>query len=329
MRPNPDDASAIEVSGLIKRYGATTAVDGLSFAVPRGTVTGFLGPNGAGKTTTMRIMLGLAAPTEGTTCVFGVPYPHLTDPIRSVGASLEVTGFHPGRSGRNHLRAMAVQAGLPAERVDAVIAQVAMQEHAGRRVGGYSQGMKQRLALAAALLGDPQVLVLDEPANGLDPAGVAWLRGFCRRYAEIGRTVLVSSHILAEVGQMADHVVLIDRGRLIREGPVAELTASVGAGVRVRSPDVDRLRVAVTGAGGTIRPEPDGSFVVGGLAVERVGEMAAAQAVVLHELRVESSSLEEAFLALTSQPGSGPGAVPPPPATSVPPPPAGIPERPS
>src|SRR5512143_2699202 len=208
------DAPALEVRGLTKRYGATLAVDDLTFAVPRGSVTGFLGPNGAGKTTTMRVLLGLASPTAGSTLVLGSAYVDLTEPLHKVGASLEVTGFHPGRTALGHLQVLAKQGGLDASRIDHVLAVTGMTEFASRRVGGYSAGMKQRLALSAALLGEPEVLVLDEPANGLDPAGVAWLRGFLRSFVGQGGAVLISSHILAEVAEVADRVVVIDRGRL-------------------------------------------------------------------------------------------------------------------
>ncbi len=212
---------------------------------------------------------------------------------------LEITGFHPGRSGRNHLKVMATQAGVPLERVEAVLAAVGMTEAGARRVGGYSLGMRQRLGLATALLGDPEVLVLDEPANGLDPAGVAWLRVFLRSYADAGRTVFVSSHLLSEIGQIADQVVVIDHGRLLVEGPVGRIVGSVGHAVVVRSPDAARLRDALTAAGASISAVEGDGFTVEGLAVERVGEVAAAEGIVLHELRSREASLEDAFLRLT------------------------------
>ena len=224
------DAPAIEVDALTKRFGGVTAVASLSFTVPRGSVTGFLGPNGAGKTTTMRAVLGLARPTAGGTRILGVPYERLDRPITRVGAALEVTGFHPGRTARHHLAIVCMEADLPTGRVDAVLATTGMNDYADRRVGGFSSGMRQRLALATALLGDPDVLVLDEPANGLDPAGVAWLRGFLRNFASGGGSVLVSSHILSEVAEVADRVVVIDRAHLVTEGPVSVLTGS-GSGV--------------------------------------------------------------------------------------------------
>jgi ABC-2 type transport system ATP-binding protein len=217
--------TAITVQGLTKRFGDVLAVDRLSFQVDEGTVAGFLGPNGAGKTTTLRMLLGLVAPTSGTATVGGRRYRDLPDPARRVGAVLEAGGFHPGRSARDHLRIQATAAGLSRARVDQVLEQTGLAGAARRRVGGFSLGMRQRLGLAAALLGDPEVLILDEPANGLDPEGVHWLRGLVRGLAAEGRTVLVSSHLLAEVAQTADQVVIIDKGRLVTQAPMAELTA--------------------------------------------------------------------------------------------------------
>jgi ABC-2 type transport system ATP-binding protein len=217
--------AAITVQGLTKRFGDVLAVDRLSFQVDEGTVTGFLGPNGAGKTTTLRMLLGLVAPTSGTATVGGRRYRDLPDPARRVGAVLEAGGFHPGRSARDHLRIQATAAGLSRARVDQVLEQTGLAGAARRRVGGFSLGMRQRLGLAAALLGDPEVLILDEPANGLDPEGVHWLRGLVRGLAAEGRTVLVSSHLLAEIARTADQVVIIDKGRLVTQAPMAELTA--------------------------------------------------------------------------------------------------------
>jgi ABC-2 type transport system ATP-binding protein len=294
------EAAALEVDALTKRYGTVTAVDELSFSVSRGTVTGFLGPNGAGKTTTMRVLLGLAGPTAGGSRVMGVPYAQLIDPLRRVGAVLEITGFHPGRTGRNHLRVMSREGGLSQERVDVTLAQVGMTEAADRRVGEYSLGMKQRLGLASAMLGDPEILVLDEPANGLDPAGVAWLRAFLRAFADAGRTVFVSSHVLGEISQIADRLVVIDRGKLVADGPVAQITGSSGATVMVRSPEAERLRAALEAAGASVEAGTQGALRVSGMPAERVGEIAAAERLVLHELRVEEATLEEAFLKLTS-----------------------------
>jgi ABC-2 type transport system ATP-binding protein len=221
----PHRSPVVTASALTKRYGDLVAVDELSFSLDAGTVTGFLGPNGAGKTTTLRLLLGLAEPTSGEALVFGRRYHELEEPARRVGAVLESTDFHPGRSGRDHLRVLGLAAGLPVGRVDEVLALVDLEAAADRRVKTYSLGMRQRLGLAAALLGDPDLLVLDEPANGLDPAGVNWLRSFLRRFAGQGRTVLVSSHMLAEAEQLVDHVVIIDRGRLVASDRLEKLTA--------------------------------------------------------------------------------------------------------
>jgi ABC-2 type transport system ATP-binding protein len=215
---------AIEVRSLTKRYGQVVAVDDLSFSIRSGTVTGFLGPNGAGKTTTLRLLLGLAEPTAGEALVFGRRYRELENPARKVGAVLETGDFHPGRSGRDHLRSLALAADISPSRVEEVLTLVGLEAAAHRRVKGYSLGMRQRLGLAVAILGDPELLVLDEPANGLDPAGVRWLRSFLRRFAEQGGTVLVSSHLLAEAAQTVDHVVIVDRGRRVAAGPLDELT---------------------------------------------------------------------------------------------------------
>jgi ABC-2 type transport system ATP-binding protein len=294
-------AAAIEAVGLTKRYASVTAVDDLTFRVREGSVTGFLGPNGAGKTTTLRMVLGLARPTAGEATVEGRRYVELDEPARTVGANLEVAGAHPGRSGRNHLRALAAMAGLPPSRVDEVLRLVELESAADRRAGKYSLGMRQRLGLAATLLGDPRVLVLDEPANGLDPQGIRWLRDFLRSMASEGRTVLVSSHVLAEVAQTVDDVVVIHRGRLVQQGPVEALTAA-GAGVLVRSPRAEELRTALYRDGLTATETPDGALVVEGVDAARIGEIAFAAGVPLHELSPRSTSLEEAFLALTSDP---------------------------
>jgi ABC-2 type transport system ATP-binding protein len=291
------EAAAIEVASLSKRFGAVTAVDGLSFSVPRGSVTGFLGPNGAGKTTTMRCLLGLARPSGGEARLAGSRYRDLPDPLRVVGAALEVTGFHPGRTAREHLRVSALGAGLDRARVETVLAATAMSEYGDRRVGGFSSGMRQRLALSTALLGDPSILVLDEPANGLDPAGIAWLRGALRTFADRGGAVLISSHVLAEVQAVADRVVVIGAGRLITEGSIDVLTSSVG--VLVRSPDAARLADALRRVGAAVDAGSDGALTVTGIAVERVGEVAARDGIVLHELRPRTLSLEDAFLSLT------------------------------
>jgi len=290
----------IEVERLTKRFGSTLAVDDLSFTVEPGRVTGFLGPNGAGKSTTMRAILGLVLPSSGQTTVLGRPYPALDKPARRVGALLETFDAHPGRSGRNHLRVLALSAGIPRSRVDEVLALVDLKDAGRRRVKGYSLGMRQRLGLAAALLGDPEVLVLDEPANGLDPQGIRWLRGFLRSLASEGRTILISSHVLAEVAQTVDDVVIIHRGKLIRQAAMTEVEAMAAGATRVRTPEADRLAALLIRENMDVRTAGDGRLVVAG-APERVGEIAAANGVVLHELTVERATLEEVFLELTGE----------------------------
>jgi ABC-2 type transport system ATP-binding protein len=293
--------TVVTASSLTKRFGKLVAVQDLSFELRAGTITAFLGPNGAGKTTTLRMLLGLARPTSGSATVFGLPYAQLDAPARRIGAVLEATDFHPGRTGRNHLRILGRAAGLEDARVDEVLDLVELGGAARRRVKGYSLGMRQRLGLAAALLGDPELLILDEPANGLDPEGVRWLRDFLRSFAAGGKTVLVSSHVLAEVAQTVDHVLIVNRGRLVVESPLAELTARIGGGVRVRSPQSDELRRALAARGIESVASGDGQLLVQGAASEQVGEVAAAAGVVLHELSAASSSLEEVFLELTGK----------------------------
>jgi ABC-2 type transport system ATP-binding protein len=288
----------IEVAGLRKRYRKATAVDGLSFRVADGRITGFLGPNGAGKTTTLRILLGLVRPTAGRATIEGKGYRELVDPIRRVGAVLEASNYHPKRSGRSHLRVLCTAAGLPWSRADELLEFVGIADAAGRAVGGYSLGMRQRLSVAGALLGDPQLLVLDEPANGLDPEGIRWLRDFLRSFAAGGKTVFISSHVLAEIEQIADEVVIIHRGRLVAHENVAELRAKAVGATRVRSPDADGLREALAREG--IDAQADGDRVSTSAPAARVGEIAAANGIVLHELTAEAPSLEEAFLELTS-----------------------------
>jgi ABC-2 type transport system ATP-binding protein len=287
----------IEVESLSKRFGSVQAVAGLSFRVEPGTITGFLGPNGAGKSTTLRSILGLVHPDEGGATVLGVPYRELDLPIHRVGAVLEASEVHPGRSGRNHLRVLATAARLPRSRVEEVLSLVELTNSAKRRVKGYSLGMRQRLGLAAALLGDPEVLVLDEPANGLDPAGIRWLRDLLRSLAAQGRTILVSSHVLAEVAQTVDRVVIIHRGRLIQQATVAEVLAGAEGATRVRTPDGQRLRALLAAEDADVK-EADGVLLVE-TPPERVGEIAAANGIVLHELGVERATLEEVFLELT------------------------------
>jgi ABC-2 type transport system ATP-binding protein len=288
----------IEVVDLTKRYGKVLAVDRLSFRVEPGTITGFLGPNGAGKSTTLRSVLGLVHPDAGGATVLGRTYRELERPLHQVGAVLEASEVHPGRSGRNHLRVLAAASGVPRSRVEEVLALVELTAAAKRRVKGYSLGMRQRLGLATALLGDPEVLVLDEPANGLDPAGVRWLRDLLRSLAGEGRTILVSSHVLAEVAQTVDRVVIIHRGKLIQQATIAEVLAGAQGGTRVRSPEASRLRSLLAAQGATVT-ELEDTTLVADLAPERIGELAAANNIVLHELTIERATLEEVFLELT------------------------------
>jgi ABC-2 type transport system ATP-binding protein len=289
----------IEIRDLTKRYHGTTAVDGLAFTVPKGRITGFLGPNGAGKTTTLRILLGLALPTSGRATIAGKLYRELESPVGTVGAVLEASNYHPARSGRNHLRLTATAAGLPRSRVDEVLAQVELTAAATRRVGAYSLGMRQRLSVAAALLGDPELLVLDEPANGLDPEGIRWLRNFLRGFAERGGTVFVSSHVLGEMSQLADEVVIIHRGKLVAHEPVAQLTARTSGATRVRSPRADALLERLSGAGIEATATDDRLSVHA--PPERVGDLAAEAGIPLHELVAETGTLEEAVLELTKE----------------------------
>ena len=269
---------------LTKRFGTVTAVDDVSFAVEPGLVTGFLGPNGAGKTTTLRMILGLARPSGGTATVAGRPYGRLEHPSRAVGAVLERSSFHPGRRARDHLRAVARAARLPESRADETLELVALQDAAKRRAGEYSLGMRQRLALATALLGDPQILILDEPANGLDPQGIRWLRDFLRWYASQGRTVLVSSHVLAEMSQTADAVVVIARGKVVAQGPLAELTGSDGGAVEVRSPGSERLAAALRARGFGVKAGAGQMLVVTGVDAATVGDLALSEGVAVHGL---------------------------------------------
>jgi ABC-2 type transport system ATP-binding protein len=296
----------LQVESLTKRFGRRSpvlAVSGLSFDVQPGRVTGFLGPNGSGKTTTLRCLLGLVSPTSGRTLIGGLPYSALPDPTRVVGAALEASGFHPGRTGRNHLRVLAAANGLPDDRVDAVLELVGLADAARRRVVEYSLGMRQRLALAAALLPDPSALILDEPANGLDPEGIAWLRGFLRAQAAEGRTVLVSSHVLSEVQQTVDDVVIITHGRLVHAGPLDEIGTGASLRVVVRSPDAGRLAAAIAtahGAAAAVETADDDSLLVTGLSTAQVGSLAFAEGCELHELSTAADGLEQVFLELTA-----------------------------
>jgi len=296
-------SAVLETRGLTKRFGDVTAVSELSFAVQEGTVTGFLGPNGAGKTTTMRMLLGLAEPTGGQALVFGRRYRELEQPARRVGAVLEASDLHPGRSGRDHLRVLAAAAGVGPARVDEVLRLVELGGVADRRAGGYSLGMRQRLSLATALLGDPELLVLDEPANGLDPEGVRWLRDFLRAFGAEGRTVLVSSHLLAEVAQTADRVVIINHGRLVVQSPLSDLTARLAGTVRVDTTRPEVFERALRAAGVTGAERENGTVRVHGLTAERIGEIALDAGVPVRQLTTESSSLEDVFLELTARPG--------------------------
>jgi ABC-2 type transport system ATP-binding protein len=296
--------AVIEVNGLTKRFGAVLAVDRLSFEVRSGAVTGFLGPNGAGKTTTLRMLLGLVAPTAGTATIDGRPYRELADPLHHVGAVLEASSFHPGRTARNHLLVQAMAGRIGRSRVDGVLALVGLADDAGRRVGGYSLGMRQRLGLAAALLGDPEVLILDEPANGLDPEGVRWLRELLRGLAEGGRTVLVSSHILAEVAQTVDEVVILDHGRLVVQSTLEELTAGARRTVRVRTPRAEELRAALLAEAAQARLVAPDRLEVSGTTVERVGMLAAARAIPIFESSVGAANLEDVFFQLTAAPAA-------------------------
>jgi ABC-2 type transport system ATP-binding protein len=290
--------AAIEARGLTKRYGALTVVDDVSFTVRPGAVTGFLGPNGAGKTTTLRMVLGLARPTAGSATIGGRALHEAEAPAHLVGANLEVCGAHPGRSGRQHLRALAAMARLPDSRVQEVLDLVELGGAADRRAGQYSMGMRQRLGLAATLLGDPEVLVLDEPANGLDPQGIRWLRDVLRASAAEGRTVLVSSHVLAEVAQTVDDVLVIHHGRLIEQGPVDALTGA--RGVVVASPRLDLLRPVLEHEGAIVRVDGPERLRVEGLTAPRIGDLAHEAGAPLHELAEQTASLEEVFFALTS-----------------------------
>ena len=293
--------AAIEVHSLRKRFGPVTAVDGVSFDVQPGQVTGFLGPNGAGKTTTLRMILGLAHPTSGTATIDGRTYRALEDPARTVGAVLERSGFHPGRRARDHLRAVARAARIPESRADETLEIVALQQAAQRRAGQYSLGMRQRLALATALLGDPRILILDEPANGLDPQGIRWLRDFLRWYASQGRTVLVSSHVLAEMAQTADAAIVIARGRVVAQGPIAELIAGRAGAVEVRSPGAGRLADALRSRGFGVDQSGDHTLLVTGADPAAVGDLALSEGVAIHGLRERAASLEDVFFELTGE----------------------------
>jgi ABC-2 type transport system ATP-binding protein len=292
----------IVVRNLTKQYKKLRAVDDLSFTVRSGRVTGFLGPNGAGKTTTLRMLLSLVQPTSGTATIGGERYDHLEHPIRHVGAVLEASSAHKGRTGINHLRVICAAGGLPASRADEVLALVGLTPAAKRKFKGYSLGMKQRLGIAAAMLGDPRVLILDEPSNGLDPEGIRWMRDLLKSLAAQGKTVLVSSHLLSEMQQLADDVVIIAAGKLVRQGPVDEVLGSMSGAsqVRVRTPQPAELTTALSGAGAGVTTLPDGALMVSGLETAAVGHAAFTAGVELHELTGERADLERVFLELTA-----------------------------
>ena len=292
----------IEVRNLSKRYGRTQAVDGLSFTVRPGRVTGFLGPNGAGKSTTMRMMLGLDEPTGGEVLIDGGRYRDLRDPLRQVGALLESTAAHGGRRARDHLRWLAKSNRIPARRVREVIELVGLEGVAGKRAKGFSLGMGRRLGIAAALLGDPRILLLDEPVNGLDPEGVRWIRHLMRDLAAEGRTVFVSSHLMSEMALTAEHLIVIGRGRLLADTGMAEfIERNARSYVRIRTPDPARMSEALARAGIEVRRASDGSLEAFGTEPATVGELAAAHRLTVHEVGVRSASLEEAFMRLTGQ----------------------------
>jgi ABC-2 type transport system ATP-binding protein len=291
----------IEVQGLTKRYGEKIAVDNLSFAIEPGKVTGFLGPNGAGKTTTMRCILGLDYANEGTITVDGKVYHDMAYPMREVGALLEAKAVHGGRSAYNHLLCLAQTNSLPRRRVGEVLELVGLTEVARKRVKGFSLGMSQRLGIAATLLGDPKMLMFDEPVNGLDPEGILWIRNLMKALASEGRTVFVSSHLMSEMENTADHLIVIGRGKLIADCTMAEFIAgSSGASVRVRTPSAEQLVRALTGKGATVAAGPDGAVEVRGMTTEQIGDLAFAEGIRLHELATVRASLEEAFMELTA-----------------------------
>ncbi len=299
-----EPGARIEIRGLTKHFGDVKAVDNLSFDVEPGRITGFLGPNGAGKTTTLRMALGLVRPTSGTATIGGKAYGHIHQPLRVVGAALEATGSHPGRSGRDHLRVLADTNGIPTARVNELLSLVGLADAAGKRAGGYSMGMRQRLGLAAAMIGDPRVLLLDEPTNGLDPEGIRWLRGFMRELSSQGRTILISSHLLQEVEQTVDDVVIIDKGRLIKAGPIESLHGQATAVVRTSDPT--RLAQALHAAVGvTSRPGDDGELLVSSGDLRQIGDIALGAGLPVWELRQQGGDLEEMFFSLTENNDEG------------------------
>lgn len=293
----------IEARGLSKHYGAKVAVADISFSIRPGQVTGFLGPNGAGKSTSMRLMVGLDRPSAGTVTIAGQRYRDLAAPLAEVGTLLDAKGVHPGRSARSHLRALAATHGISDKRVGEVLEQTGLSSVANKRVGGFSLGMGQRLGIAAAILGDPQVLILDEPINGLDPDGVLWVRQFVRHLASEGRTVLLSSHLMSEMAQTADHVIVLGRGRVVADAPIADfISRGQSEAVTVRTPEAAKLAsLLLSGASPDVSLEPltDEGFTTQGLAAAEIGRVAARNGIELHELSPVSASLEDAYLALT------------------------------
>lgn len=303
----------IEVRELTKRYGQTLAVDNLTFSVKPGIVTGFLGPNGAGKSTTMRMILGLDRPTSGTATVNGHPFQHSLTPLRDVGALISADGVHGGRSARNHLRALARSNGIPLSRVDEVLDLTGITGVAGRRIGEFSLGMGQRLGVAAALLGDPAVVMFDEPVNGLDPEGILWMRNLLRSLAAEGRTVLVSSHLMAEMAQTADHLVVIGQGRLLADLSTEEFVTRHGRNhIRVASPQAADLAGVLSAAGATVTTD-EGGLAVEGLTCAQVGDLAATNGIAVHQLFEHRASLEAAFMEMTHQSVDYQATLPPPP----------------
>lgn len=299
MTPTQNDG-VIEVSDLAKSYGSTVAVNGLNFVVHPGRVTGFLGPNGAGKSTTLRMVLGLAAPTRGTATVYGRPYRSLRRPLTHVGALLDASAVNGALSARAHLSALARSNGIGRRRVSEVLDTVGLDTVAHRRVGGFSLGMRQRLGIAAALLGDPAVLVFDEPINGLDPEGIRWIRDLLRQLAGQGRTLLVSSHLMSEMAQTADHVIVIGRGRLVADSPLDDLLVAAAKHVTVRTPQPEALAQVLSAAGARVEEDRDGALIVRRVSAEHIGDLARDAGIALHQLTPVEPSLEDAFMALTN-----------------------------
>lgn len=296
--------AAISIKGLTKRFGSVHAVENLSFDVREGSITGFLGRNGAGKTTTLRMIVGLSHPSHGEARVFGSPYKEIENPWLKVGTVLDADSFHPGRSGRDHLKWVAAALGLENTRVNEVLEETDIAYVADRRVKGYSLGMRQRLALATALLGDPKLLILDEPANGLDPQGMHWLRDLLVRRAKAGKTILLSSHVLAELAQFVDDIVVIEKGKLITQGSLASLSQTQGS-VHLRAREAGKLAAALREMGATVDQSSETSLTVSKMSAAQVGETALKAGVVLESLHEENESLEDVFLRLTTQTKKG------------------------